>query len=288
MRKRILYNVLFILFGQVSAHAQETLPNISVNNLNGKIIISWLNEYKKPIANIFIQRSYDSLRNFRTIGSVLNPSNLENGFPDNHPPYLKMYYRVLVTFEGGSYEMGTSKKPFRETPPLPPFVMIQEPEYIPAKPLDTIQIKKEVAKDSVLLPKEPIAQAIVDSLKRISIQQEKINRSIPTLNHLADSLLLTRPKSIVETAYPSSRVFTSKQNTLVISIPSAIIKRYQVKFYTEENEFLFEITKMKEDILMIDKENFVKSGWFYFEIYEDGKLIEKSKFFIPKYTKGNK
>lgn len=288
MRKRILYIFLFILFGQVSAHAQETLPNISVNNLNGKIIISWLNEYKKPIANIFIQRSYDSLRNFKTIGSVLNPSNLENGFPDNHPPYLKMYYRVLVTFEGGSYEMGNSKKPFRENPPLPPFVMIQEPEYIPAKPLDTIQIKKEVAKDSVLLPKEPMAQAIVDSLKRISIQQEKINRSVPTLNHLADSLLLTRPKSIVETAYPSSRVFTSKQNTLVISIPSAIIKRYQVKFYTEENEFIFEITKVKEDILMIDKENFVKSGWFYFEIYEDGKLIEKSKFFIPKYTKGNK
>ncbi len=288
MRNRILYIVLFIVFGQGSAHAQETLPNISVNNLNGKIIISWLNEYQKPIANIFIQRSYDSLRNFKTIGSVLNPSNLENGFPDNHPPYLKMYYRVLVTFEGGSYEMGSSKKPFRETPPLPPFVMIQEPEYIPVKPADTIQILKTYTKDSVLAPKESIAEVVADSLKRIDIQQEKINRSVPTLNHLADSLLLTRPKSIVETAYPSARIFTSRQNTLVISIPSAMIKRYQVKFFTEENEFIFEIAKVKEDILMIDKENFVKSGWFYFEIYEDGKLIEKSKFFIPKYSKGNK
>ncbi len=288
MRNRLLYIILIVLLGQSSLYAQETLPNITVNNLNGKIIVSWLNDYKKPIANIFIQRSYDSLRNFKTIGSVLNPSNLENGFPDNHAPYAKMYYRILVTFEGGSYEIGPARKPFREASPLPPFVMIQEPEYTPPKAADSIQRPKEIKKDSAIVQPPIVPPVLVDSLKRITAEQEIINRSVPKLNLVTDSILTVRPKSIVETAYPSARVFTSKQNTLVIAIPSALIKRYQVKFYTEESEFLFEISKVKEDVLIIDKENFVRSGWFYFEIYEDGKLIEKSRFFIPKYSRGNK
>jgi hypothetical protein len=51
------------------------------------------------------------LKNFSTIGTVLNPLNLENGYPDLTPPYDRMFYRVTITFENGEYEIGRSARP---------------------------------------------------------------------------------------------------------------------------------------------------------------------------------
>lgn len=96
-------------------HAQEILPGISVRNSGGKIIVSWRNEYQKPVATINIQRSYDSLANYSTIGSVLNPQNKENGYADLTAPYSKMYYRVFIAFEGGSYIISTPARPTKDT-----------------------------------------------------------------------------------------------------------------------------------------------------------------------------
>ena len=79
---------LFILFFNllaVSLTAQDTLPRISVRNLNGQIIVSWINNYKVPVTTINVQRSYDSLKNYTTIGSVLSPQNFENGYADTKP-----------------------------------------------------------------------------------------------------------------------------------------------------------------------------------------------------------
>ncbi|MEI9935182.1 MAG: hypothetical protein WDM71_10120 [Ferruginibacter sp.] len=48
-----------------------------------------------------MQRSYDSLRNFTTFNSVLNPSSAENGVNDSKPYNGKTFYRVFIVFEGG-------------------------------------------------------------------------------------------------------------------------------------------------------------------------------------------
>ncbi len=305
-------NILFFLFQllfHVYSYAQNTLPAISVNNLNGKIIVSWLNDYEKPVSNILIQRSYDSLRNFKTIGTVLNPTNKENGYPDNNPPYSKMYYRVSVLFEGGSYEIGPSATPFREAPPLPPFIKIEEPIIVmpPSIPIvekkkDTVAIIKKdpiaiIKKDTIaslereekVIVNKPETIEQIDSLKRTDIEdQQKITNHPFIINKSIDSSMVLRLRNSVETNYPSNRVFTGKQNSLIIHLPAALFKRYDIKFFNEESAPIFEIKNIKEDYLIIEKENFVHSGWFYFEIYEDGKLIEKNKFLIPKEIKNNK
>lgn len=92
---------------------QSVLPEISVKEERGRVIISWLNEYKLPINHIHVQRSYDSLRHYTTIGSVLNPGNLENGYADNHPPYAKMYYRIMVSFQNGEYILTSPARPMK-------------------------------------------------------------------------------------------------------------------------------------------------------------------------------
>ena len=113
--KRIFFLLLLLSGAGKLLQAQEILPGISVRNSAGKIIVSWRNEYQKPISTINIQRSYDSLKNFSTIGSVLTPQNKENGYADLTAPYGKMYYRVFIAFEGGSYIISTPTRPTKDT-----------------------------------------------------------------------------------------------------------------------------------------------------------------------------
>lgn len=106
--------LFFFLFSCKALLAQQTLPNISVNNVGGKIIVSWKNEYTVPVTNISIQRSYDSLNNFTSISSVLNPESKENGFADMDAPYNRMYYRLFIAFDGGAYIITTAQKPSKD------------------------------------------------------------------------------------------------------------------------------------------------------------------------------
>ncbi len=256
MKKYTILVGVFFLQLTLPVIAQEVLPDITVKNFSGQIIISWLNEYQKPVTNILIQRSYDSLKNYTTIGSVLNPLNKENGYPDVNPPYTKMYYRLAISFEGGSYLIGPAVRPVKEIP------VVEETEYETIIP-DTMQINKH--ERQVKVPKKP----------------EPNSRFPWQLNHSFDSSVVI-PKKDNEITYPSNRIFTGRLNNVVIHLPDADVKKYLVKFFDEEDHFLFELTKLKEEYLIIEKVNFVHAGWFHFEIYEDGKLIEKNKFFIGK------
>lgn len=81
----------------------------------------------------------------------------------------------------------------------------------------------------------------------------------------------------------SNYVFTDRDGYVNINLPDEEKpKKYGVKFYTEEGEFIFEIKEVKEKNFKIDKTNFYHAGWFRFELYEEGKLLEKHKFFIEK------
>ena len=59
-------------------------------------------------------------------------------------------------------------------------------------------------------------------------------------------------------------------------------KKYAIKFFDEEGEFLFELKDIKEKNFKIVTANFFHAGWFTFELSEDGKLIEKHKFYLEK------
>ncbi len=86
---------------------------------------------------------------------------------------------------------------------------------------------------------------------------------------------------------PSGRVYTGKDNNVIISLPDAERKNYAIKFFEENGALVFEIPKIKEPFLTLEKVNFLHSGMFNFELFEEGKLIEKHKFYIPKDGKIN-
>lgn len=101
----------------------------------------------------------------------------------------------------------------------------------------------------------------------------KVSRPVkPAASELADN-------------YPSKYIFTGKGNNLIMVLPGAESKKYLAKFFDKSDKPLFELNKLNEPRLILDKVNFLHTGWFYFELYENGKLLEKNKFYLPDENK---
>jgi len=81
---------------------------------------------------------------------------------------------------------------------------------------------------------------------------------------------------------PSKFVFTGKDNNVIINLPDAATQKYSIKFYEENGTPLFELHSIKEPYLILEKVNFLHSGWFYYDLLNNGILLEKFKFYIPK------
>ncbi len=290
MKRLISIKLLFFFLIAFTAKGQHSLPAITVNSFNEKVIVSWLNDYTKPISNIFIQRSYDSLKNFTTIGSVFVPQNKENGYPDNNPPYNRMYYRVSITFEGGEYEIGPSARSPKKSKDIPVIDIKDLKTKIITKelfwqPMDIIELQKIEKNDSIITPGLKIKNQTTINIPEIKTKTQQAT-SIEKEN-----ITIEKPIPPIEkvVTYPSAYLFANKQNSVTIHLPDASNKKYVIKFFNDSNEFLFELTKLNEDYLIIEKVNFVHAGWFYFELFDNGISVEKNKFYISSDTKsGNK
>jgi hypothetical protein len=214
-----MYKSLLILFFfcilQKNSFAQDTLPKITVTQISNKVLISWTNPFTS-LTTINIQRSYDSLKNFTTIGTVLNVQAKTNGFIDAKEFIPSQYYRLFISFEGGTYMFTQSHRPG------------------------------------------------IDTMKSFS-----------SLNEIQ--------QAPVQTWFiPSKLVYTGKENNVIISLPDAVKKKYSIKFFEEDGTPLFEIKKITEPYLILDKVNFRHAGLFNFELYANGILVEKHKVYIPK------
>ena len=222
---KILLKPLFISFlilGISSgSFAQDTLPRITVKCFGNKVIVSWRTTYGARITAINIQRSGDSVKNFTSIGSVLEPNNRENGFVDSKAPAQNMFYRVFVAFAGGSYTFSKSYRPV----------------------IDTGSTGDE-------MPDVPPAHQYVPE----------------------------EPSGFVASKY----IYTGKDDNVIIDLPDAGNSKYSIKFFDDNDKAVFEINKVTEPYLIIEKVNFLRSGWFYFKLYENGIIKERHDFYIPK------
>ena len=212
---KLLFTALLFFSLQKVTFAQDTLPKITVSQIGKKVLISWINPYSFA-TTINIQRSGDSLKNFTTIGTVLNVKAKANGFvdPKEFIP-SKQYYRLFISFDGGSYVFTESHRPAPDTLNITP--------------------------------------AIIDY------------------------------QSPVKTWFiPSKHVYTGRDNNIIISLPDAEHKKYSIKFFEEDGTLLFELKRITEKYLTLDKVNFIHSGLFNFELYDNRIIIERHKVYIPK------
>lgn len=79
---------------------------------------------------------------------------------------------------------------------------------------------------------------------------------------------------------PSVYVYTNKDGYLFVNLPDADKQQYRIRFFGSDDTFLFELKNIRETALTLDKANFLHSGWFKFELYNEEKLVEKNRFFL--------
>ena len=338
MRKTLFVLILLLLVLTCTVFAQDTLPKISIKPLNNKILLSWKNEYRNIVTVIDIQRSVDSIKNFSTIGTILNPASEDNGFVDTKPLKVRSYYRVFIAFEGGFYAFSKSyrkpeviSKPQEKVPVIvkPTETILPETSAVvtsPAKPTAPVKIAPVkipiVKKDSITTNEAPIVfqkttavpVAVVKEEELINLKRFPKNAvlldivtvkqpEIATVNYpelIRQRLVLDINRDSRDTRRvkinirrdsidliarlpfsPSKFINIGKGNDVIINLPLFATKKYSIKFYNEKDTAtLFEIPKITEPYLILEKMNFRHSGWFRYHLYSNGALVEKYKIYI--------
>ena len=77
-------------------------------------------------------------------------------------------------------------------------------------------------------------------------------------------------------------VFTDKKGNVTLHLPNAQFYQYRVIFYESPNQILFTIQTPKEENLTLEKSNFIRSGWFDYEVLLNNELKEKGRIFLPR------
>lgn len=79
---------------------------------------------------------------------------------------------------------------------------------------------------------------------------------------------------------PSIYVYTNADGNVNISLANAKTHHYEIRFFDSENNFLFDLRNIENPLLILDKSNFLRSGWYHYELFDNDKLVEKWKFYI--------
>jgi hypothetical protein len=273
--------IVFSLLGLTSA-AQDTLPRFSiVNRGRERIIISWTNPYGAQIKQLSVQRSFDSLKNFKTILTLPDPTVPQNGYVDTKATNDHMYYRLYILLDSGRYSFSRSRRPVTDNS----IAVVTQPTGAQSRgviPLENISKAGEHIDRIIYVKKQDtlIGGIPESNLKRF---RDSINFTTKDTIYMrsADTILVRVfiPKELYR---PSRFVFTEKDGNIRIALPDAHKRKYSLKFFEEDLTEAFEVKQINETVLFLDKSNFHHSGWFSFELYEDGKLKERHKLFVPK------
>ncbi len=286
-----LLTSLFIIFYS-PLFAQDTLPDFTVLNRGNRIILSWKNTYP-VVKQINIQRSIDSTRNFTTIMSVPDPTVPENGYVDSRPVTNTMFYRLFILLDSGRYVFSTSRRPEIATdlPADGPAEIMATERVKVAEDLSSGEVRELRDK---LTRKAPAPEKFFTVMRNDSLISKISEKSIQrfrdsVVRRTRDTLLFSSVDSVIIKPFipkvvykPSQYVYTEPDGNVAIALQEAPVNDYSIRFFDDAERELFEVRKIRERYLTLDKANFLHAGWFFFELYENGKLKEKHKFYIPK------
>lgn len=259
--------VAIVIFGNAllmgySVCAQDTLPSFTAANRNGRIILNWVNNFPL-VKQLSIQRSSDSLKGFKTILTLPDPTAITNGFLDNNAPDTVLFYKLYILLDSGKYVFSKSKRPEKKT-------------MQPAQANTGQREERSLIATSTQATTEPAAEPATTVTATIANVAEK--QRIHDLK--GDTVTQVVTPVIVK---PSSFVFTSAEGNVTIVLPRDKFNRFSIRFFDPEGDPAFTINSIREHTIIVDKSNFMRSGTFVFELYENGVMKEKNKVQIPRF-----
>ena len=100
---------MLLLISPASTRAQDTLPAFTVKEINGKTIVGW-NNPDKELKQLIIQQSADSLKAFRSIMSMPDPTSFTNGYLVKSTDSIRYFYRIFYVKLNGQYFFTKAKQ----------------------------------------------------------------------------------------------------------------------------------------------------------------------------------
>lgn len=255
----------FLFFCFLTSSAQKGLPSFNVSDAgNGKVRIEWVNQFNDGCIQLNIQMSYDGLNYFRTIFSTLSPELPRNGFVYNAPNANTLYYRIFYVLTGGSYYFTEAKQitsGFDETGDI----INNEDSAFLITVRNSDSVIATLSRNQFLLFRDSITNFTKDSLFLLNEQE-----------------VLLKKFNIEDLWIPSIYIYTDNSGDVKVNLPEAKQKKYFIEIFDEDHKKLFSFHKISDTELIIEKVNFVHAGWYYFELYEQDKLVEKNKFYLAR------
>jgi hypothetical protein len=209
--------------------------------------------------------------------------NVQNGYMDTKAENDKMFYRLYILIDGSNFMFSKSKRPAADAPLLrakvDEAVLKNAEDSVIAKQAEDSAIAKVIDKISTEeITATTLTTEEIMLLKKI--RNNKLDLMTPSISKKIDEAIKisTRPKIIV----PVNHIYSTGDGSVQILLKDYQQKKYSIRLFEDDYTFLYEIKNIKEASLKLDKSNFYHSGWFRSELYDDGKLVEKNRFFIPK------
>lgn len=267
------------------SNGQDTLPKFTATVRTGnRVIISWSNPFE-TLVQVAVQRSYDSLKRYTTVYSAPSPELPANGFSEQIPPGIKVYYRIFYVLKGGSYFFSKVKVPSASTATTSPY---DNNTYVSSNNQNrdkANEIVKEAAKapDKLIFIKVgDILYSTVTNEGYLKLRDSIMRQTKDTLFPIANDTILIKKYSLPYTFSPSKYVYIDRQGFLNIKLSDAATKHYEIIITDENHKPVMELKQLKDPLLIMDKTNFYHAGWYNFDLLEDGKQKERGKFLLLK------
>jgi hypothetical protein len=202
--------------------------------------------------------------------------------------------------EGGQYLFSKSSRPFWDTARIAKQVAIPAgngnkrvlfSETIPQTQSEQLKVRlnREIGMEDSVIQIRTYTLKRGDNIVGKVVETDFKNFYDSIVQKTKDTLIFKTIDTILVKTFvpkvvyrPSQYVYTERDGNITISLADASKKQYSIKFFEENETELFEIKHVKDAFLTLDKANFLHAGWFWFELYDEGKLKEKHRFYIPK------
>lgn len=267
------YIFIFSVFGLIATRsfAQEQLPDFTIKKgTQNQKVISWRNNYGDMVIILNVQRSNDSVRNFRTVYSEPNPGLAVNAFTDMKPVPGMDYYRIYYQMKNGSYYFTKAKRVSSG--------FIQEGLYSHLS-AQHVTIKGDEDRTVTLAGFHRIADSVLlntpDSLFYLSdstVNYKKFNAiaAISSSPAISNSLIPV-----------SNYLFLNPDGNLVIHLADNKAYDYSMVIYQPDGStVLYKIDRFPGSDIILSKSSFMRAGSYPYELFESGKLKERSRFQI--------
>jgi len=252
------------------------MPDMIGVTQGGMNVITWTSQYD-GIKSIAMQRSQDSVHNFATIGYVKNLKKGPQAFIDGHPNPGKNWYRLYIVFSSdltwysNNLKLLVDSAQLLQQKVLPPNDSLQKyaSKVSTSGDFTSGAVNSTVATTTATATSGTINPA--GNAPGTTTTPSKPGNTTPVIKVPTIGGDAVDPSVYIKSQYVFTNPFTGHVN---IEIPEAKKHVFSISFFDQKDRRIFEIPRISEPSIIVDKRNFQRKGLYKFELLKDKEKLE--------------